>query len=115
MGQHRDLLTQPATMTAWRTRTTPKGYMQQIEAMLQPQRIRATLSFAGLHQITHEIIKQSVPEEVRLFYRQGFDETGWQYDEEEYKRRVRSGAPKDRFRAVFAVACRLRGDHAVPS
>ena len=62
--------------------------MQQLEAMLQPQRIRATLSFAGLYQITHEIIKQSVPEEVRLFYRQGFDETGCQYDEEEYKRRV---------------------------
>jgi hypothetical protein len=41
----------------------------------------------------------SVLEEVRLFYRQGFDETGWQYDEEEYKRRVLTGAPKDRFRA----------------
>jgi hypothetical protein len=77
----------------------PEGYMQQLEAKLQPQRIRATLSFAGLYQITHEMIKQSVLEEVRLFYRQGFDETGWLYDEEEYKRRVLSGAPKDRFRA----------------
>ncbi|HEY8652618.1 MAG TPA: hypothetical protein VIL87_05920 [Dermatophilaceae bacterium] len=70
-----------------------------VGAKLQPQRIRASLSFAGLYQITHEMIKQSVLEEVRLFYRQGFDETGWQYDEEEYKRRVLSGAPKDRFRA----------------
>ena len=49
----------------------PDGYMQRLEAKLQPQRIRATLSFAGLYQITHEMIKQSVLEEVRLFYRQG--------------------------------------------
>jgi len=77
----------------------PEGYMQQLEAKLQPQRIRATLGFAGLYQITHEMIKQAVLEEVRLFYRQGFDDTGWQYDEQEYKRRVLSGAPKDRFRA----------------
>jgi len=32
--------------------------MQQLEAKLQPQRIRATLSFAGLYQISHEMIKQ---------------------------------------------------------
>ena len=69
----------------------PKEYMKQLEAKLQPQVIRATLSFAGLYQITHEMIKQSVLEEVRLFYRRGFDETGWLYDEEEYKRRVLAG------------------------
>lgn len=53
----------------------PREYMQQLEAKLQPQRIRTTLCFAGLYQITHEMIKQSVLEEVRLFYRPGFDET----------------------------------------
>jgi hypothetical protein len=77
----------------------PEGYRRQLEAKLQPQRIRATLGFAGLFQITHEMIKQSVLEEVRLFYRHGFDETGWRYDEEGYKRQVLSRAPKDRFRA----------------
>jgi hypothetical protein len=62
----------------------PEGYRQQLEANSQPQCIRATMCFAGLHQITHEMIKQSVLEEVRLFHCQGFDETGWQCDEGEY-------------------------------
>lgn len=89
----------PATLDGVTYAKDPEGYRQRLEAKLQPQRIRATLSFAGLYQITHEMIKQSVVEEVRLFYRQGFDETGWQYDEEGYKRQVLSGAPKNRFRA----------------
>ena len=90
-----------------------EGYRQRLEAKLQPQRIRATLSFAGLYQITHEMIKQSVLEEVRLFYRHGFDETGWQYHEEGYKRQVLSGAPKDRFRAslLWLVDSEQRPSH----
>lgn len=77
----------------------PDAYRLRLEAKLQPQRMRATLAFAGLYQVTHEMIKQSVLEEVRLFYRLGFDETGWQYDEDGYKRHVLGRAPKDRFRA----------------
>jgi hypothetical protein len=77
----------------------PERYRQQLEAKLQPESVRATLCFAGLYQVTHEMIKQSVLEEVRLFYRRGFDEHGWQYDEDGYKRQVLSRAPKDRFRA----------------
>lgn len=49
--------------------------LAQLEAKLRPERIRATLSFAGLYQITHELIKQSVLEQVRGFYLCGFDET----------------------------------------
>lgn len=89
----------------------PEGYRRQLEAKLQPQRIRATLGFAGLFQITHEMIKQSVLEEVRLFYRHGFDETGWRYDEEGYKRQVLSRA-QGSIQSVPAVARRLRGHHA---
>jgi hypothetical protein len=68
-------------------------------AKLQPERIRATLAFAGLYQIAHALIQHAVLEEVRLFYRKGFDETGWQYDEEGYATHVLSRAPKNRFRA----------------
>lgn len=71
----------------------------QLVAKLQPERIRATLAFAGLYQIAHAMIQQAVLEEVRLFYRRGFDETGWQYDEEGYAAQVVSRAPKSKFRA----------------
>jgi hypothetical protein len=67
--------------------------------ILQPARIRATLAFAGLYQIAHALIQHAVLEEVRLFYRRGFDETGWQYDEEAYAAQVLSRAPKNKFRA----------------
>jgi hypothetical protein len=71
----------------------------QLMAKLQPERIRATLAFAGLYQIAHALIQQAVLEEVPLFYRRGFDETGWQYDEDGYAAQVLSRAPKSRFRA----------------
>ena len=71
----------------------------QLVAKLQPERIRATLAFAGLYQIAHAMIQQAVLEEVRLFYRRGFDETGWQYDEEGCAAQVVSRAPKSKFRA----------------
>ena len=38
-------------------------------------------------------------EGVRLFYRQGFDETGWQFDEEGYQRQVLNRSPENRFTA----------------
>ena len=85
-----------------------------VGAKLQPQRIRASLSFAGLYQITHEMIKQSVLEEVRLFYRQGFDETGWQYDEEEYKRPGSERRAQGSVQSVSGVAWRIRGHQAGP-
>jgi len=101
--RHRDVDAESAELTRHTDGVAyaddPEEYRQRLEAKLQPHRIRATLSFAGLYQITHEMIKQSVLEEVRLFYRQGFDETGWQYDEEGYKRQVLSRAPKDQFKA----------------
>ncbi|MFF0818091.1 hypothetical protein ACFYVR_23435 [Rhodococcus sp. NPDC003318] len=74
-------------------------YKQRFEDKLQPHRIRATLSFAGLYQITHEMLKQSVLGEVRQFYCRGFDETGWLFDEEGYQRQVLVHSPKNRFRA----------------
>lgn len=72
--------------------------LAQLEAKLRPERIRATLSFAGMYQLTHELIKQAVLDQVRSFYLQGFDETGYLYDEESYKSQVLS-RDKRKFRA----------------
>lgn len=77
----------------------PAGYAARLEAKLAPSRIRATLAFAGLYQMTHEMIKQSVLDEVRLFHRTGFQDRVWTYDEVEYERQVTSKAPKNKFRA----------------
>ncbi|MEU8297647.1 hypothetical protein AB0C04_10205 [Micromonospora sp. NPDC048909] len=65
-------------------------------AKLQPDRIRATLSFAGLYQITHEMIKDVVLTSIRQFYLKGFDETGFRYDEERYAEQVLKRDPKRR-------------------
>lgn len=71
----------------------------QLKAKLQPWRIRATLSFAGLYQITHELIKSAVIDEVRQFYLIGFDEFGLKYDEASYHEHVVSRDPKNKFHA----------------
>ena len=46
----------------------PDSRMAQLEAKLEPVRIRSTLAFAGLFQLTHEMIKRSVLDEVKGFY-----------------------------------------------
>ncbi|GAB3848989.1 hypothetical protein GCM10029963_32700 [Micromonospora andamanensis] len=61
---------------------------ERLEAKLQPWRIRATLSFAGLYQLTHELIKTAVVDGVRQFYLTGFDESGSIYDEVAYAEKV---------------------------
>jgi hypothetical protein len=77
----------------------PDGYATRLEAKLAPTRIRATLTFAGLYQITHEMIKQAVVDEVFDFYRTGFADGKWIHDRSRYASRVLSKAPKNRFRA----------------
>jgi hypothetical protein len=71
----------------------------RLTAKLQPWRIRATLAFAGLYQITHELLKDAVVTEVCQFYMKGFDETGLLYDEERYAEQVLSCDRKRSFRA----------------
>ncbi|MEV6494391.1 hypothetical protein AB0M20_38085 [Actinoplanes sp. NPDC051633] len=70
---------------------------QRLKEKLQPWRIRATLGFAGLYQMTHELIKESVIDGVRNFYLNGFDESGMTYDEDGYAAEVlERDAPKKR-------------------
>jgi hypothetical protein len=77
----------------------PDAYRQRLEAKLRPERIRATLSFAGLYQMTHELIKTAVLDEVREFYWRGIENGVMVYDERAYAENVLAKAPSNRFRA----------------
>lgn len=79
-------------------RKLPDDYEDRLRAKLAPERIRATLSFAGLIVIVYEMVKQAVEKDVREFYWRGFDESGMLYDEEGYARDVKS-LDRSRFRA----------------
>lgn len=46
----------------------PVGYEQRLKAKLRPDVIRGTLAFAGLYQVTHEMIKHTVLIKVREFF-----------------------------------------------
>lgn len=75
------------------------AYRQRLEAKLRPERMRATLAFAGLYQMTHELIKIAVIDEVREFYWRGIENGAMVYDEQAYAERVLSRVPKNRFRS----------------
>jgi hypothetical protein len=77
----------------------PEAYRQRLEAKLRPERIRATLGFAGLYQIIHELIKTAVLDEVREFYWRGIEDGVVVYDEQAYAEDVLARAPKNKFRA----------------
>ena len=55
--------------------------LARIEAKLQPERIRSTLAFAGLYQITHGLIQQAVLNDLHDIFFTGLDERGMGYDE----------------------------------
>lgn len=46
----------------------PVGYEQRLRDKLEPANLRATMAFAGLYQITSEMIRHAVIEKVRDFY-----------------------------------------------
>ncbi|MCA1704465.1 MAG: hypothetical protein LC808_14880 [Actinobacteria bacterium] len=77
----------------------PEAYRQRLEAKLRPERIRATLGFAGLYQMIHELIKTAVLDEVREFYWRGIEAGVVVYDEQAYAENVLVRAPKNKFRA----------------
>lgn len=77
----------------------PDTYRQRLEAKLRPERIRATLGFAGLYQIVHEQIKNAVLNEVREFYGWGIEGGSAHYNESAYSKGVLARAPGNKFRA----------------
>lgn len=79
-------------------RDDPLGYEARLRAKLTPQRIRSTMSFAALYQMTHEMIQKSVLEEVHQFFRTGFADHEWVVDNARYAADVLS-RDQNRFRA----------------
>lgn len=77
----------------------PETYRQRLEAKVRPERIRATLGFAGLYQMTHELIKTAVLDEVRGFYWRGIKDGVVVHDEQAYAENVLARAPRDKFRS----------------
>jgi hypothetical protein len=82
--------------------TDPNSYKARLEAKLQPARVRATLAFAGLFQLTHEMLKSMVLDDVKNFY--GYINIGdgtWlpESGEHEYRRKVLDLVPGKPFRA----------------
>lgn len=43
-------------------------YAERLNAKLRPARVRSTLAFAGLFQLTHEMLKSMVLDDVKSFY-----------------------------------------------
>jgi hypothetical protein len=76
----------------------PIGYEARLTAKLAPARIRSTLAFAGLYQITNEMIRHAVTVKVREFFQTGFADGEWLYDETAYASDVLARA-KGRFHA----------------
>lgn len=74
-------------------------YRQRLEAKLAPLRVRSTLAFAGLYQLTHELIKQAVLDRTKGFFGKSPLDDTWFYGEDDYKRSVLGKAPKSAFKA----------------
>ncbi|WP_421845372.1 hypothetical protein [Mycobacterium sp.] len=68
--------------------------------------MRATMAFAGLYQLTHEMIKQIVLDKVRDFFCMGaigLGEVMSTAEREQYRQGVLRLAPKNAFRASLAI------------
>lgn len=83
--------------------TDPRGYEERLKAKLQPARVRSTLAFAGLFQLTHEMLKSMVLDDVKGFY--GYirarSDNVWlpESGEHVYRNEVLALDPKKPFRA----------------
>jgi hypothetical protein len=77
--------------------------LNMIEAKLAPARIRSTLAFAGLYQMTHEMLKRSVIQQTKAFFGyvdiRGGEWIGGDRAEEHYRQSVLARAPKKPFEA----------------
>ncbi len=93
----------------------PVGYEQRLNAKLQPDIIRGTLAFAGLYQVTHEMLKQAVLDKVREFYCLGLHaERSSTAEEREQLSTPRSVASVEPVSGVVAVARTEKRNNASP-
>lgn len=79
-----------------------QGELDRQIAKLAPQRIRHVLAFAGLFQMTHEMIKSSVLDAVAGFYGHVRSVDTWIWGKERYNSEVLSKAPRKPFDASLA-------------
>lgn len=78
----------------------PEGYKRRLDEKLKPSGIRSTLAFAGLYQVTHELIKDAVLEGTKGFFNYNRYSDDWLGGgEEDYRRSVLPLAPKKPLRA----------------
>jgi hypothetical protein len=82
----------------------PDAYRAALEAKLAPERIRSTLAFAGLFQLTHELLKVSILDDVKGFfgYSKLIEGGRWVYGatgENDYRKSVLMLAPGKPFDA----------------
>ncbi|WP_207624600.1 hypothetical protein [Rhodococcus sp. D-46] len=61
---------------------------------LTPESLRSTFAFAGLFQLTHEMLKQVILENVRQFYSRGWDDDGRPIYDKSYEVEVRNRVTK---------------------
>ena len=73
--------------------------LARLQTKLAPQRIRATLAFAGLYQVTHEMIKHAVVDEVAGFCGKSILDDTWWYGDDSYQAAVLTLAPRNVFKA----------------
>jgi hypothetical protein len=75
---------------------------ERLAAKLAPERIRLTLAFAGLFQMTHEMIKSAVLDGVAGFYGHVDVPDVWMWGRDGYDEEVMSRAPGKPFVASIA-------------
>lgn len=97
-GWHAEPVTDSASDT--------EGYAERVKAKLHPALVRSTLAFAGLFQLTHEVLKSMVLDDVKSFF--GYVSVGvnavWlpEGGELEYRRKVLGSSPREWCSAAFS-------------
>jgi hypothetical protein len=61
------------------------SYETRLRAKLTPAAIRSTMAFAALYQMTGEMIRHAVLDEVKQFFATGFADGQWITDTEQYQ------------------------------
>lgn len=92
----------------------PQAWREELSAKLAPARIRSTLAFAGLFQMTHEMIKRTVIDDVKGFFGYSpLNDGTWfsgRHTEIEYKRDVLALEPG---RVFYASLLWLKDSEAI--
>jgi len=71
-------------------RDDPAEYEARLRAKLTPAAIRSTMQFAALYQMTSEMTRHAVQDEVRQFFATGFVDGAWVVDSQRYRTQVLS-------------------------